>query len=225
MLGTSKAPPNGRLAWTLNSASFDKLLSELDADRNLAGTAYERLRLRLVRFFDWHGCAFPEELSDETFDRVARRLAEGEFVINLPRYCFGVARRLLWEVLGRHGLQPALWMPKNHAQNLAEERFYTAARYKSQESRARELQFACLEASLQQLTPADRELVLHYYETDACTRIDQRAALAERLGISLNALRVSVYRVREELKRHFCEQLQSNGVENGPMTRPSRRAC
>ena len=225
MLGTSNALPNGKLAWTLNSASFDKLLAELDTDRNSAGSLYEQLRLRLVRFFDWHGCAFADELADETLDRVARRLAEGELVLNLPSYCFGVARRLLWEVLGQHGLQPALWMPKNHAQNLAEERFYMAARLRSQESRACELQFACLEVCLQQLAPADRELLLQYYETDACTRMDQRAALAARLGISLNTLRVRVYRLREQLKRRFSEQLRHADAARGAVARQPQRSC
>lgn len=226
MLETAKAlSNNNKVAWTLNSSSFDKLLSALDADRSSAGTAYERLRLRLINFFDWHGCAFSEELADETFDRVARRLTEGERIMDLPNYCFGVARRLLLEVLGRQGLQPALWMPVNHMQNLAAERFYLAARYRSQDCRAREFQLACLEASLQQLTPTDRELVLQYYESDARVRSGQRAALAERLGISLATLRVRVYRVREELKRHLNALLQHDSATGHTITRRQHKDC
>jgi DNA-directed RNA polymerase specialized sigma24 family protein len=225
MLEQAKALPDNKVAWTLNSSSFDKLLSALDADRSSAGTAYEQLRLRLIGFFDWHDCAFPEELADETFDRVARRLAEGEFIMNLPNYCFGVARRLLLEVLGRQGLQPALWMPTNRGQNQAAERFYLASRYRSQDSRARELQLAYLEASLQQLAPADRELVLQYYESEACSRVDQRTALAERLGISLATLRVRVYRVREELKRHLGTLLQHDSATGRTIARQQHKDC
>ena len=62
--------------WTLSPQSFDLLLSALHADRDRAGEEYERLRRTLVTFFDWRGCAFPEELADETFNRAARRLEE-----------------------------------------------------------------------------------------------------------------------------------------------------
>jgi hypothetical protein len=117
MLENIKALTSSKVAWTLNSSSFDKLLAASNADRSSAGTAYKQLRLRLINFFDWHGCACPEELADETFDRVAQRLAEGEFIMNLPSYCFGVARRLLLEVMGQQGLQPALWMATNRVQH------------------------------------------------------------------------------------------------------------
>jgi DNA-directed RNA polymerase specialized sigma24 family protein len=225
MLGTSKILPNGKRAWALNSTSFEQLLAEFDADRNSAGTAYEQLRLRLIHFFEWHGCAFSEELADETFDRAARRLSEGEFVKSLPSYCFGVARRLLMEVLGQQCAQPPFWMPKNSVQSQKEHWFHVSAQLRSGESQFREFQFACLEASLHQLPPADRELVLHYYDTDAYTRIDQRAALAERLGVSLNALRVRVHRVREELKRHFFQQLQHGRVERGAVAHQRHKGC
>src|SRR5262249_38689917 len=140
-------------------------------------------------------------------------------------YCFGVARRLLLEVLGQQSAQPLLWMPQNRVQNEAEQWFYTAARQTSEESQFRELQFACLEASLGQLPSAERELVLQYYETAACTKVDQRAALADRLGISLNALRVRAHRVREELKRHFSQQLQRSDVESGTAASQHHRGC
>jgi hypothetical protein len=87
-----------RVAWTLGSDSFDQLWAAFHSSRSLADTAYEQLYQRLVNFFDWHGCAFPEELTDETFYRVARRLAEEEVGMSLPDYCFGVAHKLVWEV-------------------------------------------------------------------------------------------------------------------------------
>lgn len=160
MLGNSESLPNSQVAWRFNTASFDKLLAEFDADRNSTGSAYEQLRLRLIHYFDWHGCAFPEELTAETFDRVARRLAEGEIIMDLQGHCFGIAQKLFLEVLARQAMPPALWMPKNQAQCLAERQFHAPLQPASEESQFREFQFACLGASLQQCSPTNRELVL-----------------------------------------------------------------
>lgn len=73
---------------------FNLLLERLDADRELAGEEYERLRKRLVKFFLVRGCHSPEDLADETFNRVATRIEKGEVIPNLASYCLGLASRL-----------------------------------------------------------------------------------------------------------------------------------
>jgi hypothetical protein len=49
-------------------------LACLDPDPARTGEKYEALREALVKFLDWRGALFPEELVDETFNRVARKL-------------------------------------------------------------------------------------------------------------------------------------------------------
>src|SRR5690606_30234708 len=52
----------------------------------------------LVRYFTWERHADPELHADETLHRVARKLSEGEQVINIRAYVFGVARMVNREV-------------------------------------------------------------------------------------------------------------------------------
>jgi hypothetical protein len=54
-----------------------------------------------VKFLDWRGAPFPEELVDETFDLVTRKLEEGETIRDLPTYCHGVARMVFLQSLER----------------------------------------------------------------------------------------------------------------------------
>src|SRR5256714_13254313 len=67
----------------LTADTFAKLLNCLDADRERAGEKYEDLRRTLIKFFEWRGAPFPEEQTDETFNRVARKLDEGIGIKNI----------------------------------------------------------------------------------------------------------------------------------------------
>src|SRR6266480_7044567 len=87
-----------RSKWALTQEAFDRLLASMGGDRESAGEQYLETRSKLVRFFEWRGCPFPEDHADETINRVARRLAEGETILNPAGYCFGVARMLLLEI-------------------------------------------------------------------------------------------------------------------------------
>jgi RNA polymerase sigma factor (sigma-70 family) len=141
--------------------------------------------------FDWRGCAFPEDLADETFNRVARRMEEGEVIRNLPDYCYGVARRLALEVLPKQSKQED--EPPEFEQLSAPEE-------DSEERRSREQMYECFEHCLKQLSPENQELVIQYYQTEKRAKIDNRIALANKLGVSLNVLRVRVYRLRATLE-------------------------
>ncbi|HMB27307.1 MAG TPA: hypothetical protein VKS99_04340, partial [Blastocatellia bacterium] len=63
---------------SLTPASFDSLLAQLGPDRESAARAYLDLRRALFIFFATRGAASPDEMTDETINRVARRLSEGE---------------------------------------------------------------------------------------------------------------------------------------------------
>src|SRR5438309_10230144 len=76
----------------LTAEAFTKLLDCLNVDREQAGEKYEEMRRTLIRFFEWRGAPFPEEHTDETFNRVARRLDEGVEIKNVGGYCYEVAR-------------------------------------------------------------------------------------------------------------------------------------
>ena len=55
---------------------FERLLTWLDSDPDRAGELYERIRWRLIAILASRACHIPEELADETIDRVAGRVAD-----------------------------------------------------------------------------------------------------------------------------------------------------
>src|SRR5205085_10553550 len=90
---------NSRRKWSLTQEAFDRLLSCLAAERESAGEKYLEIRRNLIRFFEWRGCPSPEDHADETVNRVAKRLSEGEEISNIAGYFIGVARLLVLEIL------------------------------------------------------------------------------------------------------------------------------
>ncbi len=64
--------------WVLTTDAFELLLSALDPNREQAGVKYEQIRRKIIRKLEFEGSSVPEEHADEVFNRVARRLVEGE---------------------------------------------------------------------------------------------------------------------------------------------------
>jgi DNA-directed RNA polymerase specialized sigma24 family protein len=179
--------PPRKKDWALTREALDKLLSHLSPDRERAGEEYEHLRRVLVSFFEWRGCAFPEDHVDETINRVARRIEEGEQVQDLYGYCYGVARRLALEVVGEQG--------KELKGRIAPEELQLQAEV-PQEADARRV---CFEQCLRHLPVESRAFIIQYYQDEKRAKIDHRLELANRLGVSLNALRVRAHRLRAQL--------------------------
>src|SRR5437762_13444185 len=78
--------------YVLRQNDFDRLLTWLDSDPERAGEIYEKIRWRLIAILASRGCRVPEELADETIDRVARRVAdiEGTYRGDKAIYFLGV---------------------------------------------------------------------------------------------------------------------------------------
>lgn len=177
--------------WVLSPQAFDRLLSALNDDRERAGEEYEKLRRVLVTFFDWRGCRSSEDLADETFNRVARRLEEGEIVRNVVDYCHGVARRLVFEAIpAQNKLQDDPGDFRDRSANAED----------PEELHDRERRYAAFEHCLAKLSEEDRNLVIRYYQTEKRAKIDNRIAIAQSLGVNLNSLRVRVHRIRAKLE-------------------------
>ena len=61
----------------LTRESLEALLACLGSDPEQAAQHYEQIRRKLIRLFEWRGCHNPEDLADETFNRVASQLRKG----------------------------------------------------------------------------------------------------------------------------------------------------
>jgi RNA polymerase sigma factor (sigma-70 family) len=182
-----------RQKWSLTQPAFDGLLTSLNPDRDVAAEQYLRIRRDVVRLFEFRGCSAPDEYADETMNRCARKIAEGEQIRDLKTYSIGVARMLVHE-MGRdrsrrecpldEALEPCTAWPA--AQSELEDRV------------------EALRKSLDELSHDDRFVILHYYEGDKCERIKTRKMLSELFGIGTSTLRMRALRIREKLQ--LCAQ-------------------
>ncbi|HEU0185941.1 MAG TPA: sigma-70 family RNA polymerase sigma factor [Blastocatellia bacterium] len=174
--------------WTLSAEALARFLTCLDPDADRAGEKYESLRLTLMKFFDWRGAHFPEELADETINRVIRKIDEGQTVRDIPTYCHGVARLVLLEKL------------KSPESRRADFEELPPAALVAPEPEERDEIQDCFEQCLKELPIESRQLILRYYGDEKREKINRRQAMAERLGIPLNALRSRAQRIRNRLE-------------------------
>lgn len=175
-------PPRER--WTIDGAAFDALLAALSPDRVAAAAEYESVRRRLIRFFSIHQARSPEDLTDTAFNRIARRIAEGEEIRNARQYLSGIARILLFEEREkRRQEEHVLRMVANAAGAHSDQELPEA-----------------LETCLATLPAGARELLGRYYSADGRKRIALRRKMAEEMGMELNALRNRALRLRERLE-------------------------
>ena len=193
-------PDAARQVWSLTPQSFDGLLSLLGPDRDAAAARYLEIRRNLVRLFEWRGCSTPDEYADETINRCARKIGEGEVIRDPATYCIGIARMLLLE-MGRDRARQARPLdeaPEPHV-------------IPDEPESDRDSRVECLRSCLGQLPPNLRTLILGYYRGDKRDKIKNRDGLTRRLGISPGTLRMRALRVRASLQ--LCTEgcLQSPG--------------
>jgi DNA-directed RNA polymerase specialized sigma24 family protein len=177
---------------SLNPDQFEVLLRQLGPDRDLAGARYEQLRRRLVTILTYRGCTHPEEVADETMDRVARRLAEdpaGAEIGDPTPFVFGVAWNVAREWIRRQRTVP---LPDG----------WDAADPSESEMPGLESDVGqgCLERCLRCLPPQDKDIVLTYYQEEGLAKIRHRAMVARQLKISSNALRLKIHRITLRLR-------------------------
>ncbi len=175
-------PPPKKLH-ILKQEDFDRLLAWLDEDRERAGVVYEKIRWRLITILAARGCPQPEELADETIDRVARRVADIQetYVGDHALYFLGVLNNVHHEYLKRPACpEPA---PPNNDDVQEKERTHH-----------------CLETCIENLPEDSKYLIRRYYAEDKQAKIDLRKQLADELGVSVNNLRLRALRIREKLQ-------------------------
>lgn len=191
--------------WVVTQQDFDRLLDWLAADRESAGSKYEKIRVRLIKIFTCRGCGEADDLADETINRVTVKLGEiaASYSGDPALYFYGVAQKVHLEYLRKKprvqesfeaGNKPrgqTVWPPET-ADEIEQE-------------------YECLEQCMDRLPPENRRLVLEYYQEEKRAKIDHRKQLADQLGIAVNALRIRACRLRAQLQQ--CVQ---NCLEQSP---------
>lgn len=179
--------------WAITPHAFERLLGWLDEGNDSAGQTYLEMRERLVSYFDRKNCGDPDTCADETLNRVARRLDEenGQIITDSPaKYCYITARFVFMESLRRDrtvSIDCTLKKP-------------LAAVDRQAEAERKEYLQRCLDRCMNKLARNDQELILSYYYGEQSGKIANRRSLAERLGITPNALTIRACRMRQKLE-------------------------
>ncbi|HEX8556915.1 MAG TPA: hypothetical protein VF668_02375 [Pyrinomonadaceae bacterium] len=162
---------------------FAGFLEWLSPGGDSGGEEYERLRFRLCTFFAQRGRHFPDELADETINRVILKLRE-ERVEHKLAYCYGVARNVLRESLRRERPRVGL------------DEVEVAAPAPEEPSFSRE----CLDRCLAELPAESRNLILDYFSEVKLAKIELHRRISEGLEMTQTALRMRVMRIKRKLK-------------------------
>lgn len=195
---------NLKREWTLTEKAFDGLLLCLDPDRGRAALKYETLRLKLINLFRWNGInQSPEDLADETLDRVARKVDEGEEIKNIHAYVHRVASNVLKEAYreSTHSVQPveSLRPHQSPVYDPAE------SEHKEREEVEAAHKLECLLRCMQELPAETRRLITDYYHGEKGAKIAARKELAKREGVTAATLRLRAHHVRLKIEK-CCER-------------------
>ena len=185
--------------WTLTPGSLQRLLNWLDGGVSSDGQTYVEVRRRLREFFQRKNCRTPDDLADETLTRVARRLEEeGITLAETPaRYCYIVARFVFLEHLREIKAHP---MVGDGSGGVRLQTSGQSTEDAAEAARGRETLLACLEKCVEALDSLNRRIITRYYIGSERVKIDNRRALAENLGLSVNALTIRACRIRTRLE-------------------------
>lgn len=171
-------------------SNYDRMLQWLAEDRDQAERKYESIRRRIIEILASRGCHDAEQWADVAIDRVVSKIDEivKDYEGDPALFFYGVAKKVALECVKPKTLRnmPA---PPSPDPDL-------------------ELNHACLEHCLTQLSREDRYVIEEYYAKDGREKIVTRNKLAEKLGIGLNALRIRVHRIRIVLKDCILECLK-----------------
>jgi hypothetical protein len=170
--------------------NFDELLLWLDpdpdqtgiSDRNRGAQKYEAIHRRIIKIYQNRGCHFAEEIADETFDRVCKKVKEvaKTYRGDPALYFFAVAKNVYREFTRE---RPFSIIPSLSPDDLEE----------------KERRMACLDICLERLGPEKRLLILKFNEGEKAVRIENRKRLANQCGIDTRALSLRALRIRREL--------------------------
>ena len=191
--------------WELTQGAFHRLLNWLDQGTDSGGQKYLEMRRRLISFFDRKNCVSPDELADETLNRVMQWLEEKDKNYDpVPaKICYQTASFVFHEYLRRSDReQDSLdQLPITREPFVDPHRGATP----EEEQAEKERHLACLEKCSQKLPTSDRDLIIRYYVGEQRVKLENRKALAAERHLTANALSIKACRIREKLRACVTE--------------------
>ena len=162
--------------------SREEFFRWLDPDAEVARERFERIQLRLVKFFTWNGCFEPLDCVEETILRVLVALAKKTDIENPEAYILGVARNVQRECQRKRR-----WL--RSLVDVVE--VDPVAPRSAPDCETREI----LESCLGWLTAAERQLIRDHHENG-----ESIAQIADRLRASVSAVALRLFKARHKLR-------------------------
>ena len=144
------------------------------------------LHQKLEGYCRFNGIADPGAAADEALDRAARRIAEDTEVPDITKFCLGIARFIVMEEWRRKNRESEAFSKFSQTQSVSE---------------ADLEHLKLMKECFNQLPEYDRELLNSYCTGPAGrSRAEYRRKLADRMSMSMTAMRIRVMRLRQGLE-------------------------
>ena len=153
------------------------------------------IRKRFEYLFIAWGCFHPEECVDETLNRIAHQINEAKPIEtkNHFAYIWGVARNVYYEY---NRVRKEESESEQAVEDIADPGNDLTV---PEGNEVKNQRLFCLDNCLQGLSETKRMVAKFYLPGHGAERISKRKSLAKFLGVSGGALRITGYRVRQEL--------------------------
>jgi len=179
--------------YELTKDGFNNLIEWLADSGKDPGEKYEEIRSNLIKYFSWNGCHNPEELADEAINIVAAKFPQlaQEYEGDPARYFLGVARNLV-----RRPDTAKLQVPLSPDIKIPEIDY-------QEELSQNDIIEKCKQECLHKLSETKKKLIFSYYKKGGKHDETFREILAAENNMPASSLRVTVHRIRQDLKQCF----------------------
>ncbi|MFY9553473.1 MAG: sigma factor [Blastocatellia bacterium] len=168
---------------------FEEFLARLEPEIPSTVGQYHRLRIKLIKFFEWRYCRDREGLTDETISRLLKHIREGEQIGKPWGYLYAIATNVYREYMRKAArlveIKDDLELPMLDSDGFVE----------------------CAKLCFGKLSDDKRLLLAQYYSEDV-----SREELARQAGASLAGMRTKIHRLKAELKKCYQECIQDQVV-------------
>lgn len=167
---------------------FARFLESLSPDEEEACRLHIRLEKKLVGLFGMRGVSDTAGATHETIKRAAEKIAGGANVPDTENFCLGIARNVAKE-----------WWRRERREEAVFRRFMDSLADDSAEEveRIEHVLKPCFEG----LKDEEQELLTAYCSIpEGVPAAEHRRQLADKLGITLGALRIQISRLRDRLE-------------------------
>jgi DNA-directed RNA polymerase specialized sigma24 family protein len=184
---------------TITREGLEALLKCLDQSPEAAAKKLLQLRQKLALIFERKMFPHGDALVDETLDRLATKIMTEE-ITSIPAYAHRIAMNICMEAARNERKFTPLSDAAGDGELPASEPDPEQQVIDASEVRRKQ---ECLRKCLSRLASGERDLILEYYVGEKQERISQRRRLAERLGLTIEALRIETNDIRNRLRKWF----------------------